>query len=162
MLHAIFRAIFQKFKNPSHIPLYPVESYITYMDHWEFPETIKANSEVKIYIEFCHNFFSWSWRLDQGIALYHVKGVGLKFMVKATHVANGGSDMDVLVIFLNFANMEYEVSKNNWKHDEVVVFDLAYERESGKFYSKKLIRGFVVPMSAIVEFASDSQLLIVN
>ena len=122
------------------------------MDHWTFPETIKANSEAKIYIEFCHNIFSWSWRLDQGTAVYRLKSVGLKFMIRATHVANGGSDMDVLVTFLNFANMEYKVSRNNWKHDEVVVFDLAYDRESGKFYSMKINREQGVPMSARVKF----------
>ena len=108
------------------------------MEDWQFPQTIHANSEVKIYIEFSHRIYYWTWKIDQGFATYRVKEVGLFFTVKAIHTAHSGSSPDVLVGFQNFRNLENKVATKNWEHDKVVVFDLAYDRGSNSFYSKKL------------------------
>ena len=107
---------------------------------WNFPETIRSNSEATVNIEFSHRIFR-PWSADQGTVIYRLTKDELTFTIRAIHTVNGGSKPDIQFVFENFANLGSVVVKNLWKEDGESVFDLQYDQGKKKYYSGKIIGG---------------------
>ena len=67
----------------------------------------------------CKNWASW---IRPGFAVYRLKGPGLTFAVRATHVSGAErNEPDILFVFMNFSNLQTVTSVNNFKEDDEVV-----------------------------------------
>lgn len=98
------------------------------MNKWKFPDTIKAGTSERIYVEWEEGVFH-DKKKDEGNQTYTLKGVGWTFKVKA-RAKNGFKLSVVLEDFATQGVAKGTEIDLGWEHDGTVTFILSGDKDN--------------------------------